>query len=68
MSHHPDDIKQPLDHLPPREERDKAVEIEEPHYPGADDPSGSSAVSPATAAEPDAPGRHGLAKPPTSGA
>lgn len=68
MSHHPDDIKQPLDHLPPREERDKAIEIEEPHYPGADDPSGSSAVSPATAAEPDAPGRHGLAKPSTSGA
>lgn len=68
MSHHPDDIKQPLDHLPPLEERDKAIEIEEPHYPGTDDPTGSSPVSPATAAEPESPGRHGLDKPPTSGA
>lgn len=67
MSHHPDDIAQPLDHLPPREERDKAVEIEEPHYPTSDTPPGSSPVSPDTAAEPDKPNRHGVDKlPPTS--
>ena len=62
-----DDIKQPLDHLPPREERDRAIEIEEPEYPGADAPDGGSAVSPATAAEGDKPNRHGVDKlPPTS--
>ena len=49
-----DDIKQPLDHLEPKEERDRAIEIEEPSYPD-------------TAAEPDKPDRHGVAKlPPTS--
>ncbi|MBW9110241.1 hypothetical protein [Microbacterium ureisolvens] len=68
MSHHPDDIKQPLDHLPPLEERDKAIEIEEPHYPGTEGPTESSSISPVTAAEPDRPGRHGLDNPPTSGA
>ena len=31
MSHNPDDIKQPLDHLPPLDERDKAVEIDTYH-------------------------------------
>ena len=52
MSHHPDDIKQPLDHLPPADEGDKAVEID---------------VTPETAAEPDKPNRHGVDKlPPTS--
>ncbi|MET0859523.1 MAG: hypothetical protein ABW091_00710 [Microbacterium sp.] len=65
---HPDDIKQPLDHLPPLDERDKAVEIEEPRYPNTGGPGDPSAVSPATAAEPVKPGRHGLDKPPTSGA
>ncbi|HKP06784.1 MAG TPA: hypothetical protein VJU58_05985 [Microbacterium sp.] len=68
MTHHPDDIKQPLDHLPPLEERDKAIEIEEPHYPDTDGPADSSSISPDTAAEPDRPGRHGLDKPPRSGA
>ncbi|MFB7892695.1 hypothetical protein ACFC1I_10900 [Microbacterium sp. NPDC056044] len=68
MSHHPDDIKQPLDHLPPLEERDKAVEIDEPHYPTSGEPADASAVSPETAAEADRPGRHGLDKPPRSGA
>jgi hypothetical protein len=47
-----DDIKQPLDHLPPAEERDPDREIEEPHYPGTEAPAGESAVSPATAADP----------------
>ncbi|MFF2485954.1 hypothetical protein ACFVSU_06120 [Microbacterium sp. NPDC058062] len=68
MSHHPDDIKQPLDHLPPQEERDKAVEIEEPNYPGVDGSADFGSVSPETAAEPERPGRHGLDKPPRSGA
>ena len=68
MTHHPDDIKQPLDHLPPLEERDKAIEIEEPHYPDTDGPADSSSISPDTAAEPDRPGRHGLDKPPRGGA
>src|SRR4051812_14881285 len=57
-----DDIKQPLDHLPPQEERDETSEIEEPNSP---DPGGSadtSAVSPETAAEPDRPNRHGVDK------
>ncbi len=64
---HPDDIKQPLDHLPPLEERDKAVEIDEPHYPTSDDAEGHAGVSPDTAAEPDRPNRHGVDKlPPTS--
>lgn len=64
---HPDDIKQPLDHLPPLEDRDKALEIDEPAYPGADDaPSARSHASPATAAEPDKPNRHGAEKLPPS--
>ncbi|WP_314649748.1 hypothetical protein [uncultured Microbacterium sp.] len=67
MSHHPDDIKQPLDHLPPQDERDKAVEVEEPSYPTSEAPAGHSAASPETAAEPDKPNRHGVDKlPPTS--
>lgn len=67
MSHHPDDIAQPLDHLPPREERDKAVEIDEPHYPTSEPPAAGSDVGPATAAEPGKPARHGVDKlPPTS--
>ena len=67
MSHHPDDIKQPLDHLPPADERDKAVEIDEPHYPTSGAPADSPDVTPETAAEPDKPNRHGVDKlPPTS--
>lgn len=67
MSHHPDDIKQPLDHLPPLDERDKAVEIEEPSYPTSDAPVEHGSVSPDTAAEPGAPNRHGVDKlPPTA--
>lgn len=62
-----DDIKQPLDHLEPKEERDRAIEIEEPSYPDTGSAAGSSHVSPDTAAEPDKPARHGVAKlPPTS--
>jgi len=63
----PENAKKPLDHLPPQEERDDA-EIEEPQYPDASAPGGGSPVSPETAAEPDEPGRHGLARPPQQGA
>ena len=44
------DIRRPLDHLPPVEERDPGDEIEEPHYPDTGTPAGDSPVSPATAA------------------
>lgn len=62
-----DDIRQPLDHLPPLEERDPAVEIDEPHYPDTGGNAGTSGVSPDTAAEPDAPNRHGVDKLPPTG-
>lgn len=63
----PDDIKQPLDHLPPLEERDKAIEVEEPSYPTSGSPTAPEQISPETAAEPDKPNRHGVDKlPPTS--
>lgn len=62
-----DDIRQPLDHLPPKEERDPAIDIEEPHYPGTDAPHGGSNAAPETAADPDKADRHGVAKlPPTN--
>jgi hypothetical protein len=64
----PEDAKKPLDHLPPQDERDDAGEITEPHHPDSGAPSGGSPVSPDTAAEPDEPGRHGLARPPRQGA
>jgi len=58
-----DDIRQPLDHLPPQEE---GGEIEQPHYPGTGEAEAGSPVSPDTAAEPDKADRHGVAKlPPT---
>ncbi len=47
-----DDIKQPMDHLPPKDDRDPGTEVEEPHYPGTEAPAGESSVSPATAADP----------------
>jgi hypothetical protein len=62
-----DDIKQPLDHLPPQDERPDTFDIEEPHYPGTGDASAESTASPATAAEPDKPDRHGVAKLPPTG-
>lgn len=62
-----DDIKQPLDHLPPLEERDPAVEIEEPSYPDSGGTDSPSAVSPDTAAEPGKPARHGVDKLPPTG-
>lgn len=61
-----DDIRQPLDHLPPLEERDRAVEIDEPHYPGTGGADAGSGVSPATAAEPGDGDRHGVDKLPPS--
>ena len=66
MSKNPDDIKQPLDHLPPREERDKAIEVEEPIYPTSETPTGPVHASPETAAEPGKPKRHGVDKLPPS--
>ncbi len=63
----PENAKKPLDHLPPQEEREEG-DIEEPQYPQAEAAPGGSPVSPETAAEPDEPGRHGLARPPQQGA
>lgn len=63
----PDDIKQPLDHLPPLQERDRAIEIEEPEYPDTRGLAGASPVSPQTAAEPGRPDRHGADKLPPTG-
>lgn len=57
-----DDIKKPLDHLPPKSERGDEAEIEQPEYPDTGGGRGTSAVSPDTAAEPDEPKRHGVDK------
>ena len=57
-----DDIKQPQDHLPPAEERGEDETVEAPHFPGVGEPDGGSPVSPATAAEPEKPARHGVDK------
>jgi len=62
-----DDIRQPLDHLPPQEERDDARDVEQPHYPDTGGSEGESRVSPETAAEPDRPNRHGVDKLPPTG-
>jgi len=62
-----DDIAQPLDHLPPKEERDRAVEIDEPEYPDTGHATGKEHASPATAAEPGKPNRHGVDKMPPTG-
>ena len=62
-----DDIKQPLDHLPPQDERDALNEIDQPEYPGTGGAEGDSPVSPDTAAEPDKPNRHGVDKLPPTG-
>ncbi|MCK6066878.1 MULTISPECIES: hypothetical protein [Microbacterium] len=48
----PDDIPQPLDHLPPADERDADMDVEQPRYPGTEAPAGTSPVSPETAADP----------------
>ena len=63
-----DDMKQPLDHRPPADERDEAMDVPEPSYPGTGGAGAPSGVSPDTAAEPEEPRRHGLDKPPRSGA
>jgi hypothetical protein len=57
-----DDIKQPQDHLPPADERSDDESVDSPHYPGVEEPQGGSPVSPATAAEPERPARHGVDK------
>ncbi len=62
-----DDITKPLDHLPPKDERDDATEIEQPEYPVDGAPADESRVSPATAAEPTEPARHGVDKLPPAG-
>jgi len=56
--------KQPTDHLPPRDEREPDDErTTELSYPG-DDTQGADhpSVTDATAAEPEKPARHGVAK------
>ena len=61
-----EDAKQPLDHLPPAEERDDEIGDDAPQFPDTDPPAGGSPVSPETAAEPEKPARHGVDKlPPT---
>lgn len=62
-----DDVKQPLDHLPPQEERGDRDEIDEPRYPDSEGVVDESPVSPDTAAEPEAPNRHGVDKLPPTG-
>ena len=62
-----DDIKRPQDHLPPAEERGDEETVEAAHFPGVGEPDGGSPVSPATAAEPERPARHGAEKLPQSG-
>ncbi len=67
-----DEIKQPLDHLPPQDERDAAhdapTEADKPSYPtSGETPSGATQASPDTAAEPSEPNRHGIDKLPPSG-
>lgn len=59
-----DDIRRPTDHLPPSEERHEDETSERPHYP-VEAPAEESAISPDTAAEPDKPDRHGVAKLPS---
>ena len=55
--------KQPTDHLPPRDEREPDDErTTEQSYPGDEHGPGESGVSEDTAAEPDKPARHGVAK------
>ena len=62
-----DDVKQPLDHLPPQEERDEEDKIEQPEYPLAEEATGGPSVTPDTAAEPSKPNRHGVDRLPPSG-
>lgn len=59
-----DDARQPMDHLAPAEEHDPEQVPEEPDYLDDGAPDGGSPVSPATAAEPERPARHGVAKMP----
>jgi hypothetical protein len=62
-----DDIEQPRDHLPPRVERDgDDAEAERP-YPDATPSEARSTVTPATAAEPEKPNRHGVDRLPPTG-
>jgi len=61
------DIRQPMDHLPKKEDRDPSMEVDEPHYPGTGSPEGDAAASPDTAAESDKADRHGVAKLPPTG-
>ncbi|MCS0498551.1 hypothetical protein [Protaetiibacter mangrovi] len=56
-----DDVKQPTDHLPPG---DDASAVTPPADHPQDAAEGGSAVGPETAAEPEKPARHGVAKMP----
>tara|TARA_B100000519_G_scaffold15629_2_gene11540 strand:- start:25309 stop:25623 length:315 start_codon:yes stop_codon:yes gene_type:complete len=60
-----DDLPQPKDHLPPRDEREHDVPQET--YPDGGAPEGEAGVSPETAAEPDKPNRHGVDQIPPRG-
>jgi len=62
-----DEMTPPLDHLPPREERDDATNVPQPKHPDTGGNAGGSRVSPETAAEPDKPDRHGIDKLPPTG-
>ncbi|WP_345800514.1 hypothetical protein AAIB33_13690 [Microbacterium sp. AZCO] len=62
-----EDATQPLDHLPPRDERDDEVDAEQPTYPDVGRPADRPDASPRTAAEPDKPNRHGVDKLPPTG-
>lgn len=58
------DHKEPTDHLPPVEERadgDERTTAGSP-YPGSGEPDERGGVREETAAEPDEPARHGVAK------
>jgi hypothetical protein len=62
------DLPQPEDHLPPKSERQDHTPAEQREYPDTGETSsGDSRVSPATAAEPDKPNRHGVDKLPPTG-
>jgi len=60
-------MKQPLDHLPPKEDRDEAVETDQPQYPDTGGPPDPSSALPDTEAEADKPNRHGVDRLPPSG-
>ncbi|MEU1972241.1 hypothetical protein ABZ477_11330 [Microbacterium sp. NPDC019599] len=61
------DPEQPLDHLPPQDERDDGTDLDQPDYPDVGAPVDEPDASPETAAEPDKPRVHGMDKLPPAG-